>query len=518
MATIPFQTELALAFQHMRAGRVADAEAVYRSIVARDPAHPQANSALAMLAEAGGAVGPAIEHLLVVVDSQPQDIETRLRLAANLRKLRRDEEALKHFQAAARLDPSKAAVYNNMGNICRDLQRAEDAERYLLKAIELDPKLPEAHNNLGALYSEQGRVDEAIAEFRDAIDAKSDYVKAHRNLSTTRKHETYDEDVRAMERLYCRPGATTFDKMHLGFGLGKACEELHAHAQAFEYWAEANRCQRVLQPYDIRYAIAEMRTMRRIFDGERLHGARGASASPVPIFVVGMPRSGTSLTEQILASHSAVFGAGELELVGRLAHEVAPGYPGSLSRLAADDYRRLGDRYLEEIAERARGASYVVDKLPMNFFYVGMIRMMLADAKIIHCRRNLLDTALSCFKNHFLSSRLNFTCDLDDLGVYSRHYEALMEHWRDVMPNAVYDSSYEALVAEPEAEIPKLLESCGLPFENACLSFHETRRMVATASALQVKEPIHRGSVGKWRTFEQELQPFRDALERPVAL
>jgi tetratricopeptide (TPR) repeat protein len=518
MATGPFQAELARAIEHMRAGRAQDAEAILSDIVARDRTHLQANHALAALAEGRGLPGAAIGHLQVVVEAQPDNLDARLRLAANLRKLGRDEEALAHYEQASRLDPQLPGPYNNMGNICRELRREGEAERYLRKALDLQPDMAQAHNNLGALFSEQGRVDEAIEEFRAAIAAKPDYVSAYRNLATTRRHTARDDTVRAMERLFDQPGASEFDRMHLGFGLGKACEELEKYDRAFDYWAEANRCQRVLRPYDIDPAIVEMRAMRSTFDADRLREARGASSGQTPVFVVGMPRSGTSLTEQILASHSSVFGAGELDLVGRLLREAAPDYPRQLTRLTSDAYRALGSRYLRHIADASGDARWVVDKLPENFLYVGAIRMMLADAVVIHCRRDPLDTGPSCFKNHFLGSRLDFSCDLGDLGVYYRHYEALMGHWRDVLPGFVHDSGYEALVAAPEPRIRALLDHCGLPFEEACLASHNTTRMVATASAVQVRQPVHSGSVGAWRRFADALEPLREALDRPASL
>lgn len=510
---IELADELALAYRHLQAGRAADAETIYRRIIAQQPLHPQANLALGMLMDARGLSGPAIEYLQRATRALPENLDAHLRLAANLRQVGQNEEALHYFEIAARLSPGNATVYNNMGNICRELQRAEEAERYLSRAIELEPSLPEAHNNLGALFSEQGRSDEAIAQFRRAIACRPDYSKAHRNLATTRKHTTYDDEIRAMERLYERPEVTDFDRMQLGFGLGKAFAELGQHRRAFEYWSVANRCQRALSPYDIRAGLAEIQALQQIFDAERLRDADGASGGPIPIFVVGMPRSGTSLTEQILASHPDVHGAGELDLVARLAGSAVGRYPADLARLGAADWQKLGTQYLAGIARLSNGKRFVVDKMPGNFLYIGMLRMMLADVRIIHCRRNPMDTGLSCYQNHFLGAGLGYTCDLEDLGAYYRHYAALMQHWQRVLPSGgMYDSTYESLVVSPEEQTGSLLAYCGLSFDAACLSFYETRRMVATASMTQVREPIHRRSIQRWKHFEQELRPLQDAL------
>ncbi len=512
----PFQAELALAYRLIQNGRAAEAEKIYQKILAHDQAHPQANFALAMLVESRGLFNPAISYLQQVVRSQPNNLDAQLRLAGIFRKVGRNEEALRNLKIASRLNPKLPSVFNNMGNIFRELQRVDEAEKCLLKAIKLQPDSPEALNNLGALYSEQGRLDDALVFFRRAIACKPDYSKAHRNLATIKKHAQYDDEILAMETLYSAPGVTDFDRMQLGFGLGKAFEELAQYERAFEYWSVANRSQRILSPYDVRNGVNEIDSMRRVFDRKLLSVANGARSTQIPVFVVGMPRSGTSLTEQILASHSGIHGAGELVLLGQIARKVAPRGPEDLERLDAAEWRELGDEYLAEIATRSNGEHYVVDKLPGNFLYIGMIRMMLADALVIHCRRNPMDTGLSCFKNHFIDPGLNYTCDLEDLALYYHQYEALMTYWGTMPIGQIYESSYETLVGHPESEIARLLDFLNLPVEEACLEFHETRRMVATASMAQVREPIHQRSVELWRHFEAELQPLKNVFIRSV--
>ena len=300
--------------------------------------------------------------------------------------------------------------------------------------------------------------------------------------------------------------------MQLGFGLGKAFAELGEHARAFDYWRAANGCQRRLSPYDVRQAVQLMKSMQQVFDASLLSRAEGSrERGPVPIFVLGMPRSGTSLVEQILAAHPAVFGAGEQEIVGRLGAQAASA-PADLARLEANDWARLGERYLQQIRDLSAGEPFVVDKLPTNFLYIGMIRMMLPEARIVHCQRDPMDTGLSCFRNHFMAPGLDFSCDLEDIGIYYRHYRSLMAHWDQVLPGEIHAIRYEDLVADPEAQIRRLLRFCGLPFEAQCLAFHRVERMVATASMAQVRQPIHSGSVGAWRRYEAQLQPLKAAL------
>ncbi|GMW07989.1 MAG: hypothetical protein AMXMBFR8_27850 [Nevskiales bacterium] len=228
-----------------------------------------------------------------------------------------------------------------------------------------------------------------------------------------------------------------------------------------------------------------------------------------------MPRSGTSLVEQILASHSAVYGAGELATLDKLLREAAGDFPAGLARLDAGAWQAVGTRYLGELAEIGGEARFVTDKMPGNFLHIGAIWRLFPGAKIIHCVRDPMDTGLSCYRSHFVSDQLGYSCDLLDLGSYYRHYRALMAHWRRLADGALYDIHYEALVAEPEAEVRRLLEYCGLEFEPDCLQFHRSGRRVRTASGAQVRQPIYRDSLEAWRRYEQELRPFAAALAGP---
>lgn len=506
------------AHEHRQVGRSVDAEVLYHEILADEPEHSEANLGLASLLMSLGRAPEAVDPLQAAVRVRPENLDARLQLAQVLRGLQRNEEALMHYESATSLNPGLPGVWCNLGNIYRELVRPEEAERCLLKAIELQPDLPEALYNLGSLRSEQGRVDEAVAYFRRAIRCRPDYFKAYRNLSATKKFTELDDEVQTMQVLYTRNTGNNFAIMQLGFALGKAFEDLGEPAKAFQYWSAANRAQRKLSPYSVSHDIAEMRAMRQIFDAERFNSRDGASRPDlVPVFVLGMPRSGTSLTEQILASHSAVFGAGELETVRQLAWEAVGGrFPDELARLETERWKELGEKYLDSIGRAANGLPFVVDKMPRNFQHIGIISMMLRDARIIHCRRDPMDVGLSCFKHHFLAHGLDYSCDLDDLGAYYRHYEALMGYWNRVIPEKIYEMRYEDLVANPEQQIRNLLAWCRIPFEESCLDFHRNRRMVATASATQVRQPIHQGAVQRWKNYERDLEPLQRALERPI--
>ena len=304
----------------------------------------------------------------------------------------------------------------------------------------------------------------------------------------------------------------------LHFALGKAFEQREQYAEAFAHYAQGNALRRLDAPFDIEHFERRAARIRAFFD-PAFFAERAGSGDPsrAPIFIVGLPRSGSTLVEQILASHSQRgrhHGAAEHH-----QHHAAIRRHGR----TRDGYRRrsaaprpaqltaLGSRYLEETAPLRAGREHFTDKLPNNFSHVGLIHAILPHATIIDARRHPMDACFSTFKQHFAEGQ-TFSYSLDDLGRYYRCYLSLMDHWDAVLPGKVLHVQYEELVREPEAQIRRLLEHCGLPFEPACLNFHETRRSVRTASAEQVRQPLYTSGVGYWRHFEKELEPLRQAL------
>jgi len=377
------------------------------------------------------------------------------------------------------------------------------------------PSLAEAHKNLGTLYGEQGRIDDARYHLKQAFAQRPNYAQAYWQYASITKFSDFDDVVRAIKSSYERPGVADTERMRLAYALGKAFDDLGQYSLAFSYWEEGNRLRGKLSGYDIRPVLAEIRAIKRVFSAAFCKRANpGPATTPKLIFIVGMPRSGTSLTEQILASHSAVYGAGELETLDAAIRGAVRRFPADIEKLKPADWESIRECYLRDVSDRAADSIYVTDKMPSNFFHIGAIGILFPDAKIVHCRRNAMDTALSCFRNHFVSERLGFTCDLRDLGRYYRQYLDLMAHWGRIETADIYDIRYESVVADPEREVRNLLEFCGLPFEPGCLEFHENKRPVKTASAIQVRQPIYRSSVHGWKHYEREIQPFRQTLNQ----
>jgi tetratricopeptide (TPR) repeat protein len=420
-------------------------------------------------------------HLLKI---EPENPQTWITIAAVAARLLRQEEALEAYEQAARFKPQEVRLRMSIGHVHKTLGRRPESEAAYKAALEMDPGIAEAYWSLADLKN---------YSFSDAE------VAAMQHLLTSDKRERSNE-------------------AQLHFAMGKAFEQRQQHAAAFAHYAKGNALRRLDSPFDIEHF--ERRTTRiRAFFAATFFAERAGSGDPsdAPIFIVGLPRSGSTLVEQILASHSRVEGTMELPNIPNIARELddlaanRDGYPESVRTLPAAHLTALGSRYIEETTPLRAGRERFTDKLPNNFSHVGLIHAILPRAAIIDVRRHPMDCCFSTFKQHFAEGQ-TFSYDLNDLGRYYRCYLSLMDHWDIVLPGKVLHLQYEDLVRDPEANIRRLLEYCRLPFESACLSFHQTRRSVRTASAEQVRQPIYASGVGYWRHFEKELQPLRQAL------
>jgi tetratricopeptide (TPR) repeat protein len=371
------------------------------------------------------------------------------------------------------------------------------------------------------------RPNEAIAAYRRAIAMKPTLGEAYWSLANLKTFRFTAADRMAMTAARACTELDAEDRLHLDFALGKALEDSADYARSFRHYADAARLRRTLQPYDAGRHSEFVRRCRTTFTADFFHCRPGGHPSPAPIFIVGLPRAGSTLVEQILASHSRVEGTMELpdlpqialELSGRGAGADRPSggddsgeFLDAVAALSAQQRRALGARYLEQTQrQRKTTAAFFIDKMPNNFLYLGLIELILPNAKIIDARRHPLGCCFSAFKQHFARGQ-NFSYDLDDLGRYYRDYVELMAHFDAVLPGRVHRVHYEAMVENTEACVRALLEFCGLPFEAACLNFHLNDRAVRTASSMQVRQPIFRDGLDQWRHFEPWLGPLKESL------
>jgi tetratricopeptide (TPR) repeat protein len=426
----------------------------------------------------------------------------------------RSADAIACYEQALLLNPGHGHAHNNLGVALVEADKIEEAMAHYARALALNPNHAETLNNLGNIYKAQGRFEEALAHYGRAIAIRPAYAEAHLNRSEIKSFQRGDADLAALEALAGGDNASGPQAMFVHFALAKALEDTGDFTRAFEHLREGNALKRGQIEYDEAATLAMFQRVAAVFDSAVFEQFRGAGdPSQVPVFVLGMPRSGSTLVEQILASHPQIHGAGERDFIEKAAGELTVGdlpaiYPECVPALDRSDLRRVGESYLRSLPPAAAGTLRIVNKSPGNFLFAGLIRLMLPNARIIHTTRNPIDTCASCFSKLFTSG-MHFTYDLAELGRYYRGYRELMGHWRSVLPpGAMLDVSYEEVVEDLEAQARRLIDYCGLDWDDRCLAFHSTARPVKTASAVQVRQPLFRGSLQRWRRYGSGLAPL----------
>jgi tetratricopeptide (TPR) repeat protein len=537
-------------------GRLEEATVEFRRALAINPALAQAHCNLGLLV--GTREGPqaAIQHYERALAIKPDFLEAHHNLGNALRKLNRHREAIAHYAKALGIaPPRRTEVHNNLGISLQALGRHQEAIGQYQQALALDGNSAEVRNNLATALQGLGQFEAAIAGYQAALAVKPDHAEAHNNVGVVfqalgRLEEASQAYERATQlaprntefqlnfansRHFTRAdprlaalralendltSLSTEEQIPLHFALGKAYADLGEHPRSFAYLLKGNALKRAGVCYDEAATLKRFERIQAAFTSELLQEKSGVGdASTAPVFVLGMPRSGTTLVEQILASHSKVFGAGELDAFGRAVATMATAngvaFPELAATISAEELRSLGGSYVERLRRAPTVAERIVDKMPSNFAFVGLIHLALPHARIIHTRRDPLDTCLSCFSILFASEHAH-AYDLGELGRFYHGYASLMTHWRHVLPPGVMlEVQYEDVVDDLEGQARNIIAHCGLDWEDACLAFHETQRPVETASARQVRQPIYRSSVGRSRSYAGLLQPLRQALGLP---
>jgi tetratricopeptide (TPR) repeat protein len=502
-------------------GRVAEAITHYQQALKLKPDYAEVQFNLGNAFDAVGRSAEAVACYEAALALRPHLSGAHNNLANLLCKLGRTAEAIAHYRRALAIEPDYAEAHRNLGNALLTLDRNEEAIAHYEQSLISAPAQAEVYNNIGAAHHVLGRFEDAYRAYEQAIALAPRKAAILLNLADLKPFTaTSDSRLLALEAL-AEPGTSldANDEIAMHFALGKAYADLDQHERAFRHFVTGNALKRRGVVYDEPETLRTFARIRAVF-GRELFAEPGGDPSEVPVFVVGMPRSGTTLIEQILASHSKVFGAGEREdlrgLVSTLAGPEGTKFPQMVPTLSPDHRRRLGARYLEAIRAAAPAAERIVDKMPLNFLYLGLIHLALPRARIIHVRRDPVDTCCSCFSLLF-TGNLAFTYELGELGRYYRAYEALMAHWRAILPKDVLlELAYEDVVEDLEGQTRIILAHCGLEWEAACLAFHQTQRTVQTASVAQVRRPIYRSSVGRSRRYRPLIGPLLEALERPV--
>ncbi|HEX9964057.1 MAG TPA: sulfotransferase [Allosphingosinicella sp.] len=470
-----------------RLGRYQDSETLLRRALELAPGFTAARANLATILYRRNRPGEAIEVLDSLLDEQPENAAHQNLKAAALGRVGGFEEAIGIYEAVLARFPDQPRIWMSYGHVLKTVGRLEDGIAAYRRALAVAPALGEVWWSLA-------------------------------NLKTVRLGPA---DVAAMTGALAAPGLSREDHFHLHFALGKAHDDGGDPERAFGHYAEGNRLRRELIGYDPEGTARDVDRSLALFTPAFFEArAGGGCPAPDPIFILGMPRAGSTLLEQILATHSEVEGTMELPDLPALAKRLGgrsrrsdPGaYPEVLAELDPAELLALGEEYLERARiHRKTGKPYFIDKMPNNWAHVGFIHLILPNARIVDARRHPLDCGFSNFRQHYARGQ-GFSYSLADMGLYYADYVRLMAHFDRVLPGRVHRVIHERLIEHPEAEIRALLDALALPFDPACLSFHENRRAVRTASSEQVRRPINRDGMGQWRPYEAHLGPLKEAL------
>jgi len=512
-----FQNEIVVANQHFQANRLSQAEQICRQILKVDPEHYNACYIMGRLCQQASRHKLAVRYFQNTIKSMPQHYVAHWRLAGSYNSMEQLEQAISSFQTALALNSSDPRLHCHLGQTLRNAGHLEDAISVYQKALQQHPGYAEILFELAKALRDNGDKEQAKVNYRLAIKAKPDYGDAYYQLSTIDKHRVYDDDIQILIDGYNQSNIADHERKLVAYGLGKAYEDLQDYDLAFKYFSEANQLHRATYRYSIADEGVRFNRLKKEYDKAFIEHFTDAGVDDNrPIFIIGMPRSGSTLLEQILASHANIGTAGELVYLTGLAKDLQTlthkPYPEGIKQLDPKHINQLGRDYIEKLRGHGTNLPHTIDKLPHNFLYVGLIKAALPNAKIIDCRREPMGTCLSIFGTYLPSSH-HYAFSMQEIGEYYRLYDNLMTHWHNIFPETIYTLRYEALVSNPETEIRRLLDYCQLPFDKNCLSHHtRTLGTVNTASHSQVRQPIHKNSIQRWLNYGDHLQPLKTAL------
>lgn len=485
--------------------------------------HPTDVAALRMLAEVAARLQryhDAETLLARCLELAPSFTAARHHYAIVLHRHNKPAAALQEVDELLSKDPRHPGYNNLKAAILARIGELDESIEIYGGLLAQHPAQPKIWLSYGHALKTKGREQESVAAYKKSIELLPSLGEAYWSLANLKTASFAEQDLASMRALLANPGIADEDRLHLNFALGKALEDRGEYAESFEQYALGNRLRRTQISYDPDEMTTHVARIKALCTGEFFADRLSfGAAAPDPIFIVGLPRAGSTLLEQILSSHSQVEGTMELpdipaiaRTLSRLGKQSAGGYTAVLAALGAGECAELGERYLAQTRiQRKTAAPFFIDKLPNNFAHISLIRLALPHAKIVDARRHPLGCCFSGFKQHFARGQ-NFTYSLEDIGRYYRDYVELMAHFDSVQPGRVHRVIYESMIQDTEGEVRRLLDYCGLPFEDSCLRFFQNDRAVRTASSQQVRRPIFRDGVDHWQHYEPWLGPLKQAL------
>lgn len=518
-----FAEEMQDAAQFAKSGDMRRAEDIYRRILKRDPNHVEATRLLARIAADKHHFDHAEVFLRHAVSIAPDYTRLWVDLANVHKEQHKFEESLECARKVLELAPDRAESHVVYAVALGINELHHEAIRAYEQALEMSPNKPDALCSLAHHLKTVGQQEQAIATYRRCIAVKLDHAQAYWSLANLKTFRFENSEIEAMQALLDGDDLPDESRVQIHNALGLDYEARGDYDTAFSHLEQCNQLRRIAEDYDPVETETRIDRIIEVFDEAFLGKNDGAgNADTSPILVVGLPRSGSTLIEQILASHSLVDGTHELFDLAHVVNRIRgrgkkkSRYPDTLLDLSMDDWCEIGTDYIESTRRYRAGAPYFIDKNPNNFMFIGLIRLVLPNAKIINARRHPLDSCFGSYKQLFASGQ-PFTYDLAEVGEYYLQYRRLVDHFQNLMPGFILDVHYEQVVADLEVQVHRILDFCNLPFEPECLRFHETERAVKTASSEQVRRPIYASSVNLWRNYEQHLDVLIETLEPVLA-
>ena len=501
-------------------GRLLKAEDICRQYLRKVPQDVEGMRLLADIGIRLGVLDDAEFLLESAAKLAPENTPIRIDYVRVLRKRQKFQRALEEAKRLLDTSPQTPQFQSLYAVECMQTGDYDTALELLDKVLELVPGDPVTLTTKGHAFKTRGEYEPAVDAYRAAIEHQPRYGEAYYSLANLKVYRFADDEIEAMRQRERDTAVAHLDRVYLCFALGKAFEDKSDFETAFGYYERGNALKKSLSRYDADQMSDDMAAQRRVCTAEFFEQRQGVGHdAPDPIFVVGLPRAGSTLIEQILSSHSQIDGTLELPNILSLSqqlrrrqrqHGTSP-YPEILADLDAEELTGYGEEYIRDTRIHRQDAPFFIDKMPNNFRHIGLIHLVLPNAKIIDARRHPMACCFSGFKQLFAEGQ-EFTYGLEDCGRYYRDYVALMDHWDAVLPGKVLRVQYEDVVADLEGQVRRMLEYCGVPFEDACIEFHQTERSVRTPSSEQVRQPIYKSGLEQWRNFEPWLQPLKDAL------
>ena len=430
------------------------------------------------------------------------------------------EKAINYYKKSITLNKNIPEPHNNLGTLYSTINKIEEAISFYKKAVEINPKFSIAFHNLGNAFMSLGKFDDAKENFEKAIEISPSLIIAHRSLSRIIKYTPKTKHLNQLLKFYNDTKIKNMDaKMDLSFSLGKAYEDVKEYTKSFNFFMEANSIYRKSISFSLKEEVKKFEEIKNIYNSELINKYNNIGfINSSPIFIVGMPRSGTTLIEQIISSHSDVFGGDEIEILPKISKKKfgdneLQSFSNNVVSFSNQDLFNMGKEYHDNMIKISNNSKRFTDKLPSNFLLIGLIKIILPNAKIINCMRSAKDNCFSIFKNHFTSGKVTFAYDLEEITQYYNLYKNLMSYWNRLLPKFIYNIKYENIISNLEIETKNLLRFCNLPWEDNCLNFHHNKRPIKTASDVQARRKIYNTSIGSWKNYSKYLEKYFSKLD-----